>query len=82
MLIMPSVFRPPAPCAIHLSIWTPKSLDTPAEVLLVVFVAVICALVLGVSGAFLYLSPNLPSVDSLRSVQLQIPSGCTAAMAS
>lgn len=37
------------------------------------FVAVICALVLGVSGAFLYLSPNLPSVDSLRSVQLQIP---------
>ncbi|MCG8292528.1 penicillin-binding protein 1A [Pseudomonas entomophila] len=37
------------------------------------FVAVICALVLGVSGAFLYLSPSLPSVDSLRSVQLQIP---------
>jgi penicillin-binding protein 1A len=37
------------------------------------FVAVICALVLGVSGAFLYLSPNLPSVDSLRSIQLQIP---------
>ena len=36
-------------------------------------VAVICALVLGVSGAFLYLSPNLPSVDSLRSIQLQIP---------
>jgi penicillin-binding protein 1A len=37
------------------------------------FVAVICALVLGVSGAFLYLSPSLPSVDSLRSIQLQIP---------
>ncbi|CAG8864372.1 Penicillin-binding protein 1A [Pseudomonas fluorescens] len=37
------------------------------------FVAVICALVLGVSGAFLYLSPTLPSVDSLRSIQLQIP---------
>ena len=36
-------------------------------------VAAICALVLGVSGAFLYLSPNLPSVDSLRSIQLQIP---------
>ena len=36
-------------------------------------VAVICALVLGVSGAFLYLSPSLPSVDSLRSIQLQIP---------
>jgi len=36
-------------------------------------VAVICALVLGVSGAFLYLSPSLPSVDALRSVQLQIP---------
>ncbi|WP_409525528.1 hypothetical protein, partial [Pseudomonas sp.] len=29
------------------------------------FIAVICALVLGLSGAFLYLSPNLPSVDSL-----------------
>ncbi|MDO7912035.1 penicillin-binding protein 1A [Pseudomonas monteilii] len=37
------------------------------------FVAVICALVLGVSGAFLYLSPSLPSVDALRSIQLQIP---------
>ena len=37
------------------------------------FVAVICALVLGVSGAFLYLSPSLPSVESLRSIQLQIP---------
>ena len=36
-------------------------------------VAVICALVLGVSGAFLYLSPSLPSVESLRSIQLQIP---------
>ena len=28
---------------------------------------------LSISGAFLYLSPNLPSVDSLRSIQLQIP---------
>ncbi|WP_459746927.1 penicillin-binding protein 1A [Pseudomonas sp. 3A(2025)] len=36
-------------------------------------VAVICALVLGLSGAFLYLSPNLPSVEALRSIQLQIP---------
>ena len=34
---------------------------------------VFCGLVLSLSGAFLYLSPNLPSVDSLRSVQLQIP---------
>lgn len=35
--------------------------------------AVFCALLLSTSGAFLYLSPNLPSVDSLRSIQLQIP---------
>ncbi len=35
--------------------------------------AVSCALLLSISGAFLYLSPNLPSVDSLRSIQLQIP---------
>ncbi len=35
--------------------------------------AVFCALLLCISGAFLYLSPNLPSVDSLRSIQLQIP---------
>lgn len=28
---------------------------------------------LSLSGAYLYLSPNLPSVDSLRSIQLQIP---------
>lgn len=37
------------------------------------FVAVICAAVLGLSGAFLYLSPSLPSVEALRSIQLQIP---------
>ena len=37
------------------------------------FVAVICAVVLGLSGAFLYLSPSLPSVEALRSIQLQIP---------
>nr|WP_314407857.1 penicillin-binding protein 1A [Pseudomonas kuykendallii] len=36
-------------------------------------VAVFCGLLLGLSGAFLYLSPTLPSVDSLRSIQLQIP---------
>ncbi|AHL74025.1 peptidase [Stutzerimonas stutzeri] len=35
--------------------------------------AVFCGLLLSLSGAFLYLSPNLPSVDSLRSIQLQIP---------
>ncbi|WP_407294732.1 penicillin-binding protein 1A [Stutzerimonas zhaodongensis] len=35
--------------------------------------AVFCGLSLSLSGAFLYLSPNLPSVDSLRSIQLQIP---------
>ncbi|WP_300731066.1 penicillin-binding protein 1A, partial [Pseudomonas sp.] len=37
------------------------------------FVAVICGLLLVLSGAFLYLSPGLPSVESLRSIQLQIP---------
>ena len=36
-------------------------------------IAVICAVALGLSGAFLYLSPNLPSVESLRSIELQIP---------
>lgn len=41
--------------------------------LLAAFVAVICGLTLGLSGAFLYLSPNLPSVESLRSIELQIP---------
>ncbi|MCW3149534.1 penicillin-binding protein 1A [Stutzerimonas stutzeri] len=35
--------------------------------------AIFCALALSLSGAFLYLSPSLPSVDSLRSIQLQIP---------
>ncbi|MCQ4296164.1 penicillin-binding protein 1A [Pseudomonas stutzeri] len=35
--------------------------------------AVFCTLLLSISGAFLYLSPNLPSVDALRSIQLQIP---------
>ena len=36
-------------------------------------VAAFCGLILSFSGAFLYLSPGLPSVDSLRSIQLQIP---------
>lgn len=35
--------------------------------------AVFCGVVLSFSGAFLYLSPSLPSVESLRSIQLQIP---------
>ncbi|WP_411188110.1 penicillin-binding protein 1A [Pseudomonas sp.] len=35
--------------------------------------AIFCGLVLSFSGAFLYLSPSLPSVESLRSIQLQIP---------
>jgi len=37
------------------------------------FVAIVCGLLLGLSGAFLYLAPNLPSVDALRNIQLQIP---------
>lgn len=36
-------------------------------------VAAFCGLLLSFSGAFLYLSPGLPSVESLRSIQLQIP---------
>jgi len=36
-------------------------------------VAVFCGLLLVLSGAFLYLSPGLPSVEALRSIQLQIP---------
>ncbi|SEQ01622.1 MULTISPECIES: penicillin-binding protein 1A [Pseudomonas] len=34
---------------------------------------IVCSVFLGLSGAFLYLSPSLPSVDALRNVQLQIP---------
>ncbi|WPO99609.1 penicillin-binding protein 1A [Pseudomonas sp. HR96] len=37
------------------------------------FLAVVCGLGLVLSGAFLYLSPTLPSVDALKSVELQIP---------
>nr|WP_277053300.1 penicillin-binding protein 1A [Pseudomonas thermotolerans] len=36
-------------------------------------VAVFCGLLLSFSGAYLYLGPNLPSVDALRRIQLQIP---------
>ena len=35
--------------------------------------AVVCGLALSLSGAFLYISPTLPSVEALRSIQLQIP---------
>jgi len=37
------------------------------------FVAIASSLLLGLSGAFLYLSPSLPSAESLRTIQLQIP---------
>ncbi|MGH8392413.1 MAG: penicillin-binding protein 1A, partial [Pseudomonas sp.] len=36
-------------------------------------VAIVCGLMLVLSGAYLYLSPGLPSVEALRSIQLQIP---------
>ncbi len=36
-------------------------------------VAMVCGLLLVLSGAYLYLSPGLPSVEALRSIQLQIP---------
>ncbi|WP_407316627.1 penicillin-binding protein 1A [Pseudomonas sp. nanlin1] len=36
-------------------------------------VAAVCGLLLVLSGAFLYLSPSLPSVEMLKSVELQIP---------
>jgi len=41
--------------------------------LLAAITTVVCGLALGLSGAFLYLSPNLPSIESLRSIELQIP---------
>src|SRR5690606_27035202 len=37
------------------------------------FFVVILGLIISFSGAFLYLIPGLPSVESLRSNQLQIP---------
>ncbi len=36
-------------------------------------VALFCAVLLGLSGTFLYLSPNLPSVETLRNVRMQVP---------
>ncbi|MFC6339106.1 penicillin-binding protein 1A [Pseudomonas karstica] len=36
-------------------------------------VAIVCGPMLALSGAYLYLSPGLPSVETLRSIQLQIP---------
>ena len=35
--------------------------------------ALLCAPIMALSGAFLYLNPTLPDVDALKSVQLQIP---------
>ncbi|MCQ4346350.1 penicillin-binding protein 1A [Pseudomonas stutzeri] len=36
-------------------------------------IALLSAVLLGFSGAFLYLSPGLPSVETLRSVRMQVP---------
>ena len=36
-------------------------------------VAIFCGLLLSLSGTYLYLSPGLPSVESLRTIKLQIP---------
>lgn len=36
-------------------------------------IALISAVMLGFSGAFLYLSPGLPSVETLRNVRMQVP---------
>jgi penicillin-binding protein 1A len=36
-------------------------------------IALISAVLLGLSGAFLYLSPGLPSVETLRNVRMQVP---------
>ncbi|MCJ8170397.1 penicillin-binding protein 1A [Atopomonas sediminilitoris] len=35
--------------------------------------ALLCAPIMALSGAYLYLNPTLPDVDTLKSVQLQIP---------
>ena len=37
------------------------------------FVALFSAALLGLSGTFLYLSPGLPSVETLRNVRMQVP---------
>ncbi|HYQ37820.1 MAG TPA: penicillin-binding protein 1A [Pseudomonas sp.] len=36
-------------------------------------IALISAALLGISGAYLYLSPGLPSVETLRNVRMQVP---------
>ena len=36
-------------------------------------VALFCAALLALSGTFLYLSPSLPSVETLRNVRMQVP---------
>lgn len=41
--------------------------------LLWLFLAILSGVFICLSGAFLYLSPNQPSVDALRSIQLQVP---------
>lgn len=41
--------------------------------LLALVIASICGVVLSLSGAYLYLSPNLPSIESLRHIELQMP---------
>lgn len=43
------------------------------KTVIALIIATICGAVLSLTGAYLYLSPNLPSVDSLRTVELQIP---------
>ncbi len=50
-----------------------KNLSAICRVLLILFVAAIAGVTLICSAAFLYLSPNLPSVDVLRDVRLQTP---------
>ncbi len=37
------------------------------------FLALVSAIAIGLSGTFLYLNPSQPSVDALKSIQLQIP---------
>ncbi|CAA0114530.1 Penicillin-binding protein 1A [BD1-7 clade bacterium] len=38
-----------------------------------VTIAVVCTVVLGIAGTFLYLAPKLPNVDILPDIKLQIP---------
>src|SRR3546814_11836062 len=80
MLIMPSVFfrfvastgssRHLAP--FHSLPGYPKALIRLLKFFGWSIVAVFCGLLLGLSGAFLYLSPGLPSVEARRSILFQI----------